>query len=121
MGWYVTCSICGTEEKGARPACGCEERAMRAEMERVIAARTGATILESFLLTDAEDGSMYFNEKLCAADGHLFCTTVGLHEPFATAEGSSLLPKRLCFITEEKYAQDREQAHTTEANTRFET
>jgi hypothetical protein len=65
MGWYITCELCGSEEKGMHPRCGCPER----ETATNIQMKKGATILEVFLQNDRH--GLYLYEKL-VNDGIVF-------------------------------------------------
>lgn len=66
MGVYYKCNICGAEEKGVRPACGCDKRKTKIQL----AYREGARILETFILDDCVFAFLY--EKLENREGAIF-------------------------------------------------
>lgn len=64
MGWYVSCSFCGKEEKGITPQCDCMDK----EMKKICEKRQNSIILESY--------TKYLVEKLQDISGNEFYTGI---------------------------------------------
>jgi hypothetical protein len=66
MGFTITCGLCGRQEKGMHPDCGCPER----ETAKNVQKKQWATILEAILEEDG--GALYLYEKLITQDFEIF-------------------------------------------------